>query len=250
MKILHTPLIFSLLLTATQSFAQQKGDCTDIIQLRSGSVYRGIITEHTPGGQVVFTTWSGLKMTVPERSVRRIVQRCKDGKYLPRPYSFREQGLYNATRFGALVGQSYFGDNTTGYSFYHSMGWMFNRWAGVGVGSGVELFNPDSETATFPLFAEVRGYFLKKRVTPFYAVGTGWAFAGKTADPQWGGTEDWHGGWLLKAHLGTRLGNHFALYGGLSLQRKTRNWQSGWWGGEGQDRILNKRLELGVSVLW
>ena len=250
MKTLRTLLVFSLVLVAATLFSQQNCDCTDIVYTRGGSVYRGKITEHTPGGNLVITTWSGIVFTVPATGVKRIVQRCKDGQRIVKPYDFKEHGLYNATRLGVQVGQNYFGDNAVGFALYHSTGWMFNRWLGAGIGFGAEIFNPDGEeVATYPVFAELRGYFLAKKVTPFYMVGGGWAFTGKNPDPRWGYTEDWDGGWLAKAQLGYRFGNNFSVYGGLSLQQKTRNWESVWGNDWGQDRILHKRLELGISVL-
>lgn len=250
MKALRTLITFSLTLSAAALFAQPSTDCVDIVRTRDGSVYRGKVTERTPGGNLVIVTWSGLVMTIPESRVKSLVQKCRDEKTARAPYSFREHGLYNATRLGVLAGQSYYGDNTVGFSLYHAAGWMFNRWIGAGLGAGMEIYQPDGyEAPTYPIFAEVRGYFQGKSVTPFYSVAGGWAFTGKNTGERSDRTDDWNGGWLGKIQIGYRLGNHLAVYGGLSLQRKTRNWESVWGGEFGQDRILHKRLELGIGLL-
>lgn len=251
MKILFTLLVFNLIYIAVPLFAQQNpGDCTDIVYLRNGSKLQGKIVEYNPDANLVMVTWSGVNMTVPAINVKRIVQRCKEDKRQRHLYDFKERGLYNATRLGVLAGETYYRENTNGYSLCHSIGWMFNRWIGAGIGGGMEIFDPGGyEATTYPIFAEVRGYLLAKNVSPFYTVGGGWAFTGKNGDQQQGFIEDWHGGWMAKIQLGYRLGNHFILHGGLSLQRKTRDWQSIWGGDQGEDRILHKRLELGVGVI-
>lgn len=251
MKVLCSIFVFSLLFAVSPLLAQQNaGDCTDIVYLDGGSVLRGKIVESDSAGNFVMTTWNGVKMTFPTTSVKKIVQHCKEEKRSPKIYDFNEHGLYNATRFGTLVGQTYYGENAVGYTIYHSVGWMFNRWVGAGIGGGAEIFNPDgNEVATYPLFAEVRGYFQAKNVTPFYTISGGWAFTGNNSESQWGYDENWKGGWLAKVQIGYRVGNHFTLHGGLSLQKKTRDWQSVWGGEWGQDRILHKRLELGIGLL-
>ena len=250
MKALRTLFATVLLLSCFGLSAQQAPDCVDIVRTRGGSVYRGTITERTPGGNLVIVTWSGLTMTMAESQVKSVVQKCRDGQSERPAYSFRERGLYNATRLAALPGQSYLGDNTFGFSLYHATGWMFNRRIGAGLGAGVEIYEPDGyEAPTYPIFAEVRGYFLGKNVTPFYSVAGGWAFTGKNVSERFDRREDWNGGWMGKIQVGYRLGNHFALYGGLSLQRKTRGWESIWGSEYGQDRILHKRLELGIGLL-
>ncbi|MBK7936918.1 MAG: hypothetical protein IPJ82_07390 [Lewinellaceae bacterium] len=255
MKSLFTLLAFFLLFGSSRVFSQQSPEeaknCKDIVYLKNGSVFRGKITEMKPGGDLVMTTWSGIIMTLPENNVKRIVQRCRDQKKSePKLYNFKEKGLYNATRLGVLIGQNYLGSNSTGYSLYHSTGWMFHRRIGAGIGLGVETFNPDGRDATtYPIFAEVRGYFRAKNVTPFYSVTGGWAFTGKNGDSEWGFINDWKGGWLAKAQFGYRIGNNFTLFGGLSLQKKTLDWRSAWGNEWGTDQILHKRFELGFGII-
>ncbi len=251
MKPLCILFAFFLALSGNRLYSQQGADnCTDIVYLRNGSVFRGKILELKPGGDIIMTTWSGVSMTLPESNVKRIVQRCREQKRARREYDFKEKGLYNATRLGVLTGQNFQGSNSTGYSIYHSTGWMFNRWIGAGLGAGVEIFNPDGlEATTYPIFAEARGYFRARNVTPFYSIGAGWAFAGKHSDSQWGYIDSWSGGWLAKAQIGYRIGNNLTLYGGLSLQKKTLDWRTTWGGEWGQDRILHKRLELGFGII-
>ncbi|MBX2890219.1 MAG: hypothetical protein KF734_04780 [Saprospiraceae bacterium] len=251
MKILRNLLLIHLLCFAHSVHAQlAPNECYDIVHTRSGSEFRGQIINYAPSGDITIKTWNGLVIEIPASTVSRIVQKCKEEKRLRKDYDFKEYGLYNATRLGTLIGQTYQGYNTVGFALNHTIGWMFHRMLGAGVGLGVELFNVDyAEPATYPLFAEARGYLKAKNTTPFWAFGGGWAFAGNNSNDGWGFVENWKGGWLAKAQIGYRLGNHFTLQCGLSLQKKTRNWQSTWGGEWGQDRILHKRFELGFGIL-
>ncbi len=251
MKLFYLFFTFCLLLTCTGLFSQESTEnCKDIVYLRSGSVFRGKITEMKAGGDLVMTTWNGVVITLPETNVKRVVQRCRDRHRAPKAYDFKEKGLYNATRLGALIGQTFRGDNSTGFSLYHSVGWMFNRWIGAGIGGGVEIFNPNGlEATTYPIFAEARGYIRARNVSPFYSVGAGWAFAGKKSNTQWGYIDHWNGGWLAKAQIGYRIGNNLTIFGGLSLQKKTLDWRTTWGGDWGQDKVLHKRLELGFGII-
>lgn len=243
-------LFFCLFCCANYLLAQQNGlQCHDVVYLSNGSKFQGRITQYAPDGSLEITTWNGLEISIPSETVRRIVQNCKKGK-MATSYDFKEQGLYNATRLGTLIGQSYRGENTLGFTLSHTVGWMFRRKLGVGVGVGVETFNMDSgEPATYPVFVEARGYLQAKRTAPFWSVGAGWALAGSNTTSSWGREESWSGGWLAKGQLGYRLGNHFAFFGGLCVQKKTRNWQSFWGNDRGKDRISHHRLELGLGII-
>lgn len=251
MKALHTLFLLMLLFGSMQSSAQEtRENCTDVVYLRNGSVFRGKISEYKTGGEIVMTTWSGVTMTLPEANVKRIVQRCSSHKLQNKPYDFKEHGLYNATRLGLLIGKDYRSENATGFMLYHSTGWMFRRWIGAGVGAGVESYRPDGQDAvTYPVFAEIRGYFQAKNISPFYALGGGWGFAGNGSRDINGYTNDWSGGWMAKAQVGYRIGNNFVIYTGLSFQKKTRDWRSTWGGEWGTDRILHKRMELGLGIV-
>lgn len=252
--------IFYLLL-ATWLPAQQHDaatGCTDIVYLKGGSVYRGKILENPDNGPLVIQTWSGLTLHLPAAKIRRIVQHCPDapkgGKssFAPQPYTFRERGWYNATGMSVLAGRSWWNENVTGFSLYNSTGYLFSRWLGVGIGLGVDAYSPyvsQINQATYPVFAEARGYLMAKNMAPFYNLSAGWGFAGGKTNPRPGYVDDWRGGWLLQGRLGYRLGNHFTVFGGLRFQRQDRVWSNTWDQSVGKDRILHRRFEFGLGLL-
>ncbi len=233
--------LFLFLLPAVLGIAQQKENCRDVVRLRDGSVFRGKITDYQVGGELVMTTWSGAQVRLPASNVKKINQECNDEKggrtpRLQRPYSFSGSGWYHASRVGVLVGQS-----GVGIGLQHSSGLKISRLLGVGIGVGIENFTPeDDDVTTYPVFGEVRGYFLASNISPFYALAAGWGFADKKLDEAVfnGFGQEWGGGWMAQGQLGYRIGNHFTVHVGLRFQHKTRTWQRGW-GFEGplQDRL-------------
>lgn len=204
---------------------------------------------------LVFRTGSDLLLDIPMAQVRRIIQRCGDKKLVTgfrQPYNLPEHGWYHHTRTGALIGQAYYGFNEQGIYLQHSSGWLFSRLLGAGIGAGLDYFAlGGSDAATFPVFAEVRGYLLPRRVSPFYSLGAGWGFIGHSNPDNWSSLDTWKGGWMAQVDIGYRIGQHFTVNCGFRLQQKKREWTSFWGpeGGYGTDRILHKRLVLGLGLL-
>ena len=231
--------------------AQDAQKCHDILILRDGSRFHGQLTEMS-GDSLLFHLYTGPNIRLYSTQVKRIIQRCK-GKEFQKPYTFKEKGWYHHTQGNVLIGQTYYGVNQTGFQLQHSSGWMLNRWLGIGLGLGADFFSPKSEleVATYPIFAEARGYVSSKPVTLFYTLGGGWAFTGRNSNSRWGYIDNWKGGWMAQGLVGYRLGNHFSVQAGIRLQQKHRDWSSSWDPNvlTGSDRILQKRLILGLGVL-
>jgi opacity protein-like surface antigen len=253
MKTILRILGLGLLLFGQPRFlsAQDAVKCRDVLILRDGSRFHGQLTEMN-GDSLLFHLYTGPNIRVYSPQVKRVIQRCK-GRDFKKPYSFKEKGWYHHTQFNALVGQTYYNENQTGFQIQHSSGWMFNRLLGAGLGVGGDFFSPksDSEVATYPIFAEARGYLSPRPVSLFYSVGGGWALTGHSKNSRWGYVDSWKGGWLAQAIVGYRLGNHFSVQAGIRLQQKYREWTSIWGSdsGKGSDSIFQKRLILGLGLL-
>lgn len=244
-------LSLTLICLALPVFAQQKQPpCRDVLVLRDGSVYRGTITAYQHDGELEMTTWSGGKITVASKNVRKVKQQCSDeaNSVAARAKGgFREKGWYNAPRLA-----TYWADQQSGVGLQYSTGMQFNRMLGAGIGVGIEKLSDyySYDVASFPIFAEARGYLTDKNIAPFYALGYGWALTRKGEDGDFEGSIDqWKGGLLSQWQIGLRIGDFFTVHTGLRFQRKTRSW-SRWWGTQGEDRIFQKRFEFGLGIVF
>jgi opacity protein-like surface antigen len=244
-------LIF--LFAASVLHAQQP--CADWLYLKGGTVLIGNVSHFQPEDSVVMQTYSGMDIRVPYYMVEKLKQKCprkmRSRALEKSACSFRERGWYHATRAAVLTGL-----NEWDVALQHSSGYKFNHLVSVGMGVGVENLSylQVPTIPTYPVFAELRGYLLRKRVTPFYAVGMGWAFTGADKDGAahfrwWGITQEnnWRGGWLAQAQVGYRYGNHLLVYAGFRLQKKRLDWEGV--NIYGSDRFLHKRIEAGVGFL-
>lgn len=244
-----------LLCTVLQLSAQSAKDslrCQDVVYLKGGSIFRGTITDYNMSDMLTILTWSGTKMTIPARVVRKVVQECKGAKTRgEKVYDFKERGWYHCSR-GSLL----FGDQNTGISLQHSSGYRFNRFVSVGLGIGLENFGPNSvDPFIVPIYAETRGYLTNRRITPFYALGAGFSAIAREQQVVdfWGREnfeEDWKGGWTAQGSFGYRVGNHFIVSLGIRIQRLRLDWDnSAWGGGYGINIYTKRRVELGVGLL-
>jgi hypothetical protein len=238
---------------AVTAVAQTQPACVDVVYLRDGSRFIGQLRTLT-GDSIEIRIQGGFDLKVARKEMRRILQRCDGMADLgSRVYNFREKGWYNATRFNFLVGRTWGSNPVIGASLYHSTGYAFRRELGVGVGGGVDFFVPsDDEAATYPVFAEIRGYLRPSNATPFYALGLGWGFTerGSGQQTRFERTYQWEGGAAMQAELGYRFGNHFMALVSLRIQHKTRSWQSLWDESYAVEQIVYRRLGLGIGFLF
>jgi hypothetical protein len=109
-----------------------------------------------------------------------------------------------------------------GLSATYSAGHRFSRWLGVGAGTGITGINLGWGQNIIPLFVEARGFLLKKKVTPYYAVRFGYGFA--LTNFGYDITEA-TGGYLFNPEVGVRFGGgrtvSFYTGVGLHIQKAT-----------------------------
>ena len=222
--------------------------CKDIVKVMGNNRYVGTVTQIDSAGYLKITTWSGMLITLPRSIVTNIEQECvprgKGGHWRREHPPFRETGWYQHSRFVLASGQT-----GGGLFLQHSIGYRFSHWLHTGLGTGIENFSIGEEPANYPLFLECRAFLLSGRISPFLAAGGGWSWMGKSEVNTWNGEmETWKGGPLGFVQAGYRFGNHLIVYFGVRVQRQQRNWEQPWGNWRGVDRIVKRRMEIGIGV--
>ncbi len=223
--------------------------CKDVVNVQGGNRFVGSITQ-MDSTILKIQTWNGLTFTVPVTTIKNIQQECvprrQKGSIGWRPVRppFKETGIYHHSRVEITPGLT-----GAGLSFHHSSGYRFSRWLHAGIGTGVETLDLFEEPAAYPLFLECRTFLSGNRISPYLAAAGGWTWMNKSGTDDWTGqTETWKGGWMAQIQAGYRFGNHFVLYTGMRIQQQERTWSQPWGNLRGVDKILKRRMELGIGL--
>jgi len=150
----------------------------DIVYLKDGSKFRGKILDYQPGKSLTIETWSGQQLKFDGVVVKKIRQELiatQKGKRVNN-YEFRENGYFNSTDVSVNWSENRWGDPVLGASIANVTGYQFNRFVGAAVGVAFDTYHLFDEDKYIPVFAEVRGYLLKKNTTPMYRYQVGYGF--------------------------------------------------------------------------
>jgi hypothetical protein len=186
---------------------------TDVVYLRNGQQLEGRIVEYQQGVRLLFRLSGGEVVELREEEVERIVQKgylpavereeAPAKAEAPKPYLFKDRGWYNALYFATMNSGGPESGLRMGIGLHNSTGYQFHRLFGLGLGLGIDTYGLSDGKSIYPLFAEARGYLLKKSLTPYYSfcAGYGLAFKNRSA-----GIIDADGGTMFRGIVGLRLG--------------------------------------------
>lgn len=191
-------VLFLFFVTAT--FAQQNME--DVLYLKNGTVYRGMIIEQIPNVSYKIQIAGGSVIVVPLPDIEKIAKepiyhsRAQDHSFdhpfgsgygmhardtSTVPYHLRKHRFFSSIEFRP-------GINNVGLRFLR--GFKFNRFAFVGIGFGfdaVSFANGFNDTKHvfdntrvnnglyIPVYLHYSGEILRKRVTPYYFLEAGYA---------------------------------------------------------------------------
>lgn len=249
--------LFFLLLTCTVGLWAQKQDTTqhiDVVFLKDGSEFRGIILRYDIGEELDMRLRSGTRMTIPASVIKKVVQEPGAMPSFTKPYRFEEKGWYYLAYGGLMGGNSAWSSELEmGLGLDLIAGYQLNRMLGVGLGVGLHNYHLEAGEAVYPIYAEARGYLLASNVSPYYVLSAGYGFAFRNENEN---IERAEGGLLIHPALGLRFGGedaHFIMDMGVRVQRAT--WErrlNGWWGGEETrtQRMTYARFVLRLGVLF
>lgn len=202
MKTFRNILTALLLLFGASSFAQ--GNLEEVIYLKDGSVYRGVIMETIPGESYKIQIAGGSIFTVKQTDILKITkeERRMDDRPAPwdRPtwmerYHSRSHSdsdrvpHYRKKRTHFFLGELRAGPGNASIRIVNGMKMGRFGFLGIGVGIDGAMFTDEtfpgggflnnnssvSDGIYLPLYLRYSGDILRTRITPFYYVEAGYA---------------------------------------------------------------------------
>jgi len=203
MKNMKYVVVAAFLFFTAGAFAQNNME--DVIYLKNGSVYRGMIIEQVPGVNYKVQIAGGSVFTVTVPEVEKITKEQRyhspvaaapradyDMPFMPpfmrhmrdtstAPYYLRKRRFFSQIEFRP-------GLNNVGLRFVH--GYKFGRFGFVGIGFGVDAVSFSKTMSTgsgifdntqpnnglyLPLYVHYSGEILRRRITPYYYLEAGYA---------------------------------------------------------------------------
>ena len=209
---LFTAFLFICLLSSFSLSAQD--DREDVVYLKNGSIYRGVIIEQVPGVSLKIETAGGNVFSVAIGDVAKFTKEKKAvsdtqmhhdhdrGEMHGEGYyhgDMHGEGYYHGYRYGrsdSSHGRSQFHYRNRGYFNTAQVlinnleggvrlvnGYKFGHCGYLGVGIGADFLfndvrrnNSDYSGVYLPLYLYYGGDILKKRITPFYSIEAGYAY--------------------------------------------------------------------------
>ena len=202
-KVLVAAFLFAGLFSSVNLSAQD--DREDVVYLKDGSIYRGIIIEQVPGVSIKVETMGGNVFNV---MIGDIIKLTKEKKVMPAPappapretyggYGHGEERYHHHYHYSMSDsnGKPEFHPRRKGYFNTLQLlienlegggrmvnGYKFGRFGYLGIGIGADFIfndmrknNSNYSGVYLPLYLHYGGDILKKRITPFYSLELGYA---------------------------------------------------------------------------
>ena len=178
------------------------------VHLKDGSIISGALQSWTYEKEIVIVT-EGVTLRFPDGKVKRVVEVEKHSKVRV-PIEHRNSGLYYSAKAQILAGnEGNRAHHKVGYGITASVGYQWNQFLALGIGTGYRQIIWDSGEKMIPVFAEVRGYVSNNAIRPFYNIDIGYSF-GLTDDEL--GLIKSEGGLLLYPSFGISFGRQNLKY--------------------------------------
>lgn len=222
-KVILKPKVGLLLLTCLLiafvhvAQAQQPGDQV-MVKLKNGSVLKGTLLAQTKDN-FELQIGNAARMSIP---VDYVAQLLLDEPLQPKGYALIQSGLF--------FGQRDLDDLLTlqvAPSVQLSAGYAYRYWLQGGLGTGLEQYG---KITVYPVFAELRGNFFDRKVSPYYALKAGSSFVGLKDDSRYQKAE---GGLMAEVQLGLNIdfkGFSWQLGTGFHQQKVTLEGETNSWG--------------------
>ena len=199
----------------------------DIVYLKNGSVVKGTILLFKPQGLLKIEILGGSILVYPVADVLKIAKETVPNtsvKLIKRPnHRFSGQGITHRLSIENMLGRGTYGV-VPGFGHHYQCNYHVHRLLGIGAGVGINTF---IDLSFIPLYANLKGYFMKTTASLYYDLNIGYGFV----------LPSYHlnsqGGLYLRPALGVRFPStraaHLFLDFGFNVQfatAETMDWNN------------------------
>lgn len=167
-------LLFFLLITASSlCFAQDNYE--DVIYLKNGSIIRGMIVEQLPGKTIKIETAVRDVAAYQLDEIDKIAKELKSGTigFDPKSFTTFEPGHVSITEVAYRVMGGIHGSQFVKLNLVNA--YRFKSGISLGFGTGFK-YSWHGKYIDIPFFADFRGRFNAKKISPYWAFGMGYVF--------------------------------------------------------------------------
>jgi len=232
----------------TLAAAGQKQNKKSVVLLDGSRISGTIVADSSDYFDVKISTPQVIRLRKSQVSaLEEITYPVKESK--------KSEGFFIQFSTSVLVGKNET-NNTSNASFHLSSGYTFRNGIGIGIGTGLEELG----VSIVPLYADIRYYPLRTKVSPFMWVKSGYGFA--TSDPA--STYDYYGslggksegGFMFNAGAGIAMftwqRTAINIGVGYRYQKITISNDQWWWSGPAVRETVThyNRMELQFGFIF
>ena len=237
------------------SISAQQVSEKDMIYLKNGSIFFGELVAYGKH-EVSFKMPDNLTATFKKSEIKQIVMagQTYNDSIQGEPqqtYEMKEypkRGMYNITYGSFNTSSSAFNRGIiSGLGIDNITGKQFNKYVGLGLGIGFHSMYPGVGENNMPVFLDFRGYLREKKVSPYYNLSAGYAFAFKNEEK---GINDVKGGYVFHPALGFKIGsneNSFMVDVGIKWTRNTFYYN--FWNEIREHKMTYERLVVRIGLM-
>jgi hypothetical protein len=201
-------IILSILISICYlSYSQIAPLYKDLIELKSGMKFYGSLLEYNDGGQVKLKLANGSILIFEDSTVSQIEI------YNPKVKRTEEYSLKNNV-FYSYLNVKIIGAGTnldelvkSGLGLEYSLGYRFNNYASMGLGTGVESYNYGFEEYFIPLYVDFISILKEQIVSPFIHIQGGYSMLIAKSD----NVIDAAGGIMFNPAIGLKFQGNYNL---------------------------------------
>lgn len=173
------------------------GQSLDVLYLKGGEVMKGMVMEYVSGDHLTILV-HGNKIDFSGENLDKINR----VKLFERGHYQKEKGSWHEFYFGLMTGKAgEYSSNENHISLELINGYRFNRFLGLGLGTGYQSY---TGIDAVPVFLSITGDILTDRITPYYFINAGYGFGIDRSD-EWENYTKVKGGLMYNPGIGFKF---------------------------------------------